>query len=208
MKKKKYDHRLDTHNAVSSEESSIAFGFNNFDHGVAIFAGESPDYAYHGLGYGNPIVHEFEKQMAEGESEGNPEFDALATASGMSALDILTRYMCLGEDGKNEVIVSPKIYGGSHVYFSKLAPAMGIKCHIVKDPHDFNEWESCINKKTAFIFLETPGNPTADVFSLSAFMSLARSYNIPLVVDNTVATHALQRPIALGADISLVSASK
>ncbi|GMQ95292.1 MAG: O-succinylhomoserine sulfhydrylase [Patescibacteria group bacterium] len=212
---KKYHHLDDPHYSLVPPEKevgyalykSIAFGFKNAAHGRGIFAGETDGYAYHGLGFGNPTVHEFERKMAEGEGSGDTAFDALATASGMSAIDLLTRFLCLAGDRK-EMVSSPKIYGGTYYYLNELAPKMGVGARFVSDPYDLEQWRSLITSRTACLLLETPANPHADVFDIAAYAKLAREYDIPLVVDNTIATHALQRPLSLGADIVIVSASK
>ena len=223
--KKKYDPRRDSYGSLVPREKDGFYGgiaFSGSARELAeIFAGEKDGYAYHGLSLGNPTVHKFETLMAAGELDVLPKRafslpdlshfichnNALATASGMSAIDLLVRFLC-NLKGKREFVSSPKIYGGTYNYFDTLVPTMGVTCRFASDPHDLGTWESLINKHTAFLFVETPSNPHADIFDIRALASLAQEYGIPLIVDNTIATYALQTPLGLEADIVVVSASK
>lgn len=149
----------------------------------------------------NPTLEIFEKRLAvleEGEA-------CIGTSSGMSAIYMIAVYFA--RNG-GEIVSSNRIYGGSYVLFSKMLPELGIKVHLVKDIHNIDEWESKINQNTKFLFIETPSNPSIDVLDIKRFSDLAHSHNISLIVDNTIATPALQIPIKFGADVIVHSATK
>jgi cystathionine beta-lyase/cystathionine gamma-synthase len=93
--------------------------------------------------------------------------------------------------------------------FYKMAPEkMGITTHLVEDPGDLNEWNDKITPKTRFLWAETPSNPTYFVMDIAGLAEVAHAHDIPLVVDNTLATPCLQQPLALGADIVVHSLTK
>lgn len=184
----------------------IAFAFPDCQTATNAFQGKIRRYMYHGTNEGNPTVREFEKKMTVGEaSHASHRYDALASASGMAAIDILTRQLVL--PGK-EVVSSPFVYGGIYNYFANYLPMMGASCHFVEKPNNTHSWEAAISERTAFLFLETPANPTSFVFDIAAISAVAKNAGVPLVVDNTVPTHALQKPLQEGADIVIVSTSK
>jgi O-acetylhomoserine/O-acetylserine sulfhydrylase-like pyridoxal-dependent enzyme len=123
----------------------------------------------------------------------------------MSAIFMIASHLASSGD---EIVSSDRVYGGTFHLFHDTLPKFGIKVRFVKNPHDVKSWKSEISKKTKFLFIETPSNPKCEVFNIKILSDLAHERKLPLVVDSTIGTPALQRPIALGADIVIHSATK
>jgi cystathionine beta-lyase/cystathionine gamma-synthase len=101
------------------------------------------------------------------------------------------------------------IYGEAYTLFFQLAPErMGITLRFVENPADLDEWERQITPKTRFVWAETPSNPTLFVTDIAGLAEITRAHNVPLIVDSTLATPCLLRPLDLGADIVLHSLTK
>jgi O-acetylhomoserine (thiol)-lyase len=130
---------------------------------------------------------------------------ALATASGQSAetLAILT----LAEAGSH-IVSSSSLYGGTYNLFHYTLPKMGIDVTFIDDPDDLGQWEKAIRPETKAFFGETIPNPKNDVFDIVGVSGVAHEHGIPLIVDNTVATPYLIRPLEHGADIVVHSLTK
>lgn len=177
---------------------SSTFAFESAEQGARIFAGEEEGYFYTRLG--NPTIRAFELEMAfleKGE-------DAAAFASGMAAT--VTGILALLSEG-DEIVASNTLYGGTHNLFMETFPRMGIKVHEVDgtDPRNFS---SALTPRTRLIFIETPANPTLSLVDIAAVAEIAGGRGILLMVDNTFATPYYQRPLELGADIVVHSATK
>lgn len=129
----------------------------------------------------------------------------LAVSSGQSAetLAILT----LAEAGSH-VVASPSLYGGTYNLLHYTLPKLGIEVTFVDDPHDLEQWRSAIRPNTKVFFGETLANPKNDVFDIEGVSAVAHDHGIPLMIDNTVPTPYLIRPIEWGADIVLHSLTK
>ena len=129
----------------------------------------------------------------------------LAVSSGQSAatLAILT----LAEAG-DHVVASPSLYGGTYNLLHHTFPKMGISVDFVDDPHNLDEWRALIKPNTKVFFGEVLANPRNDVFDIEGVSELAHAHGIPLIVDNTVPTPYLIRPIEWGADIVVHSLTK
>ncbi|HNJ98474.1 MAG TPA: bifunctional o-acetylhomoserine/o-acetylserine sulfhydrylase [Ilumatobacteraceae bacterium] len=129
----------------------------------------------------------------------------LAVSSGQAAetLAILT----LAEAG-DHVVASPSLYGGTYNLFHYTLPKMGIEVTFVDDPHNLEEWKSAIRPNTKAFYGEVLANPKNDVFDIEGVSALAHANGIPLIVDNTVPTPYLIRPIEWGADIVVHSLTK
>ena len=129
----------------------------------------------------------------------------LAVSSGQSAatLAILT----LAEAG-DHVVTSPSLYGGTYNLLHHTFPKMGISVDFVDDPHNLDEWRALIKPNTKVFFGEVLANPRNDVFDIEGVSELAHAHGIPLIVDNTVPTPYLIRPIEWGADIVVHSLTK
>lgn len=173
-----------------------------FQHGTAeelenIFNGRQPGFIYTRIN--NPTIESFERRIAY--LEGG--IGAAAFASGMSAVTLALLNIVRSGD---EIVSGSGIFGGTHSLFNGLED-LGITARYAKDSRT-ESYEECINDKTRVIYIETIGNPKLDVADIKALAELAHGYNIPLVVDNTVTTPYLLKPLSLGADIVVHSTSK
>ena len=127
----------------------------------------------------------------------------LAFASGLAAIDAIIKLLKPGD----EVISTNDLYGGTYRLFTKIFSTYGIKFHFV-GMQNIISIEELINQNTRLIWTETPTNPMLNIIDIAALSSIAKKHNILLAVDNTFATPYLQRPIDLGADIVMHSATK
>ena len=129
----------------------------------------------------------------------------LAVASGQSAetLAILT----LAEAG-DHIVASPSLYGGTYNLLHYTLPKLGIAVDFVDDPHDLENWKRLVRPNTKAFFGETLANPKNDVFDIEGVSAVGHAQGIPLIIDNTVATPYLIRPIEWGADIVVHSLTK
>lgn len=148
----------------------------------------------------NPTSDVFEKRMAD--LEGG--VGALATASGAAAIACAFQNILTNGD---HIVSSVTIYGGTYNYFANTIKDMGIATTFVSqdDPHSYDR---AIQPNTKAVFLETLGNPNANLLDIDAIAAIAHKHGIPLIVDNTFATPYLFRPIEHGADIVIHSATK
>jgi cystathionine beta-lyase/cystathionine gamma-synthase len=179
---------------------SAVYPLSDVDHYTRIVAGEEPGYDYGRNS--NPTVDILQKRLAalEGAEAG------LATPSGMHAVFLLTRHLTKVGD---EVVTSHRIFGEAYGMFYHLAPErMGITTRLVDDPGDLDEWERNITSKTRFLWAETPSNPTLFIMDISGLAEIAHAHDVPLIIDNTLATPCLQQPLSLGADIVAHSLTK
>lgn len=150
--------------------------------------------------YTNPTVRTFEQRLAL--MEGGEA--CVGTASGMSA--ILSTFMALCKSG-DHVISSQSIFGTTKMLFSKYLSKFGVEVTFVSQT-DISEWEFAVKENTKAFFLETPSNPLTEVADLRALSALAKQSDALLIVDNCFCTPILQRPLELGADIVIHSATK
>ncbi|MCX6243494.1 MAG: aminotransferase class I/II-fold pyridoxal phosphate-dependent enzyme [Bacteroidetes bacterium] len=178
---------------------SVAYPFFDAVEAAAISSGQKPGFTYGR--WDNPTVQVFEKRMAVLEHTEA----AIAAASGMSATFLLTHHLVGPGDN---VVSSNRVYGGTFGLFNVGLPRMGANINWVTNPESIEAWEAAITPRTKFIFVETPSNPALFIADIPALAALAKSKNLPLVVDNTIATPALQQPVLLGADIVVHSTTK
>lgn len=177
---------------------SSTFAFRSAKHGAALFAGEEEGYVYTRLG--NPTQAALESEMAF--LEGGEA--ALCFSSGMATISGIILALC--RNGEN-LISSDTVYGGTHNLYKESLPLWDIAVKEV-DAVDPKNIENAIDEKTRLIFIETPANPTLSLIDIVECAKIAKKNHIPLVVDNTFATPYLQRPIELGAEIIVHSATK
>mgnify|MGYP002621072788 CR=1 FL=1 len=175
-----------------------SFVFKNAQEAAKRFSGEEPGNVY--SRFTNPTVKAFEERLAS--LEGAEQ--CIATSSGMSA--ILATFMALCKPG-DHVVVSKSIFGTSVQLFNNFLAKWGLNISFVDLP-DLNAWEAATTKNTKFYFLETPSNPLTEIVDLKKLSQLAKSKKVKLIVDNCFCTPALQKPIDLGADIIIHSATK
>ena len=177
---------------------SSSFTYESAAQAQAVFAGDEPGNVY--SRYTNPTVRMFEERMAA--LEGGER--ACATASGMAA--ILGVCMAVLKAG-DHVVCSRSVFGTTVTLFAKYMDRFGVSTTFV-DLVDLDQWQEAIRPETRLLFLETPSNPLGEVADLEAIGRLAREQGALLAVDNCFCTPALQRPLSLGADIVIHSATK
>ncbi|WP_266079011.1 O-acetylhomoserine aminocarboxypropyltransferase/cysteine synthase family protein [Haladaptatus caseinilyticus] len=177
---------------------TTSYAFEDADHAANLYALEADGHIYSRLS--NPTVEMLEDRIASLESGT----DAVATASGMAALDSLT--LVLAEAGDN-VVVSTDTYGGTTAYFSHTASRRGIEARFV-DTLDYDAYADAIDEDTAFVHVETIGNPSLVTPDFDRVADIAHDHGVPLVVDNTFATPALCHPLDHGADVVWESTTK
>jgi len=177
---------------------TTSYGFRDTDHAANLFGLREFGNIYTRLM--NPTTDVLEKRIAM--LEGAPA--ALAVASGQSAIT----YSILNIAGAGDEIVSAaSLYGGTYNLFSTTFPKIGIKVHFV-DPTNPESFRKPINSKTKALYVESVGNPRGDVIDIKAIADIAHEHGIPLIVDNTLPSPYLLRPIEHGADIVVHSATK
>src|SRR5512141_772044 len=177
---------------------TASFVFPDTDTAAALFNMETPGHVYSRLS--NPTVAVFEERMAA--LEGG--VGAIATASGQAALH-LAIVTLMGQGG--HIVASSSLYGGSHNLLAYTLPRFGIRTTFVS-PRDLAGWRSAIRDDTRLIFGESVGNPSVDVLDIPAVASIAEASHLPLLVDATVTTPLLGRPLAQGAHLVMHSATK
>jgi O-acetylhomoserine (thiol)-lyase len=177
---------------------TVAYCFDSAAHGAALFDLEVEGYRYTRIG--NPTCTVLERRVAE--LEGG--IDALVMASGQTALYYTV--LNLLEPGQNIVSV-PQLYGTTHTLFAYLLPSLGRQARFGKSDQAA-ELEALIDENTRALFCETVGNPAGNICDLEALAEVAQRARVPLIVDNTVPTPVLIRPIEYGADIIVHSLTK
>ena len=178
--------------------ATSSYVFSSAAEAAARFAGDVPGNIY--SRFTNPTVKAFERRLAALEGGDC----CVATASGMSA--ILS--MCLGLLKSGDHIVSSRsIFGSTTMLFNRFLSRFGIETTYV-DLDRLEDWQGAIRGNTRLLFLETPSNPLTSMADIRALADLARSRGCLLAVDNCFCTPALQRPLDLGADLVIHSATK
>lgn len=186
---------------------SVAHPFESAENAEWVFDTEANYEEYGGLqGYiytreNNPTLDIFEDRVALLEGGGG----ALATSSGMAAISLAALFELKAGD---EIVVSNHTYTCSFELFSRTLPRFGVETKVVDRPHELSQWDEAVTSDTKFMFVETPSNPVLYVGDLEKLAEMADSYRTKLMVDNTIATPVLQRPLELGADVVIESVSK
>ncbi len=175
-----------------------SFGFRDSEHAANLFGLQEPGNIYSRIM--NPTNDVFEKRIAE--LEGG--IGALAVSSGQAA----TTYSILNIAGAgDEIVSSSSLYGGTYNLFAHTLKKLGITVKFV-DSSNLEELEAAITDKTKAVYAESIGNPKGDILHIEAVSAIAHKHHIPLIVDNTLASPYLLRPIEFGADIVVHSATK
>ncbi|WP_052255082.1 PLP-dependent aspartate aminotransferase family protein [Salinicoccus sp. YB14-2] len=177
---------------------TTSYVFHDTDHAESLFSLDEPGNIYSRIG--NPTVEVFEKRMALLE-EG---VAAVATSSGMSAITLSILNLASAGD---EIVAGSNLYGGTYNLFAVTLPRYGINVKFV-DPTDPENFKNAITDKTKAVFVETIGNPGLQVLDIEAVSAIAHAADVPLIIDNTFATPHTCKPITLGADIVVHSATK
>lgn len=178
--------------------TTSSYVFDSAEHAAARFSGEDEGNVY--SRYTNPTVRMFQDRIAALEGAEA----AVATSSGMAA--ILSTCMALLSAG-DHVVCSRSVFGTTTALFNRYMRKFGVTVTFVTLT-DLDEWQAAITDTTRMLFLETPSNPMCEVADLPALAALAKANNCRLVVDNCFCTPALQRPLELGADLVVHSATK
>lgn len=175
-----------------------SYKFDDAEEMRALFANEKEGNVY--SRYANPNTSEFIEKMCllEGAEDG------FATATGMAA--IFTTFGAFLKNG-DHIISSRSVFGSTHQLLTNVFSKWGVTFDYA-DLDKPEDWEGLIKQNTKMIFVETPSNPGIDIIDLAFLGDLAKKHNQLLVVDNCFATPYLQQPIALGAHISIHSATK
>ncbi len=175
-----------------------AYRFRSSAHAANLFALREMGNIYTRLG--NPTQEVLEQRMAA--LEGGAA--ALAIASGTSAIFYAIINICQAGD---EIVAARNLYGGTYTMFDTLLPQFGIRCHFV-DPGDPAQFEAAINERTRALYAETIGNPALEVIDLEEIAAVAHRHHLPFIVDSTLTTPWLLRPLDHGADIICHSLTK
>ena len=177
---------------------TAAYEFDSADHGAALFNLEAPGYRYSRIS--NPTTEVLERRVAA--LEGGVE--ALCVATGQAALNYAV--LNLAEMGSNIVSV-PQLYGTTYTLFAHILPGQGISVRFAESDAPA-AIEKLIDDNTRAVFCESVGNPAGNICDIEALSAVAARHGVPLVVDNTVATPVMLRPIEYGADIIVHSLTK
>jgi O-acetylhomoserine (thiol)-lyase len=177
---------------------TASYAFDSADHGAALFNLEVDGYRYTRIG--NPTNAVLERRVAA--LEGGIE--ALSVACGQAATNYAVTN--IAEMGSNIVSV-PQLYGTTHTLFAHILPRQGITVRFSEDDRPASV-ESLIDDDTRAVFCESVGNPAGNVCDIEAMAEAAHRHGVPLIVDNTVPTPILLRPIEYGADIVVQSLTK
>ncbi|WP_075937791.1 aminotransferase class I/II-fold pyridoxal phosphate-dependent enzyme [Halosegnis longus] len=177
---------------------TTSYEFESAEQAAELYALERDDHMYSRIS--NPTTGVLERRLASLHGGTG----ACATASGMAAFDAAT--LVLAESGDN-VVSASSIYGGTHAYLSHTAARRGIEARFV-DTLDPEAYAEAIDENTAYVHLETIGNPSLVTPPIEEIAAVAHDHDVPLFVDNTFATPALCRPLEHGADLIWESTTK
>ncbi len=193
-----YDGDPTTRAAAVPIYQTAAYEFDSAEHAAALFNLEAEGFRYSRIS--NPTVAVLERRVAALESG----VGALCLGSGQAALH--NAILCLAESGRNIVTV-PQLYGTTHTLFSHVLPRLGLTARFAASdrPADI---EALIDADTVAVFCESVGNPAGNICDIEALAAVAHAHGVPLMVDNTVASPVLLRPIEFGADIVIHSLTK
>ena len=206
MENKKFNTKAirEGYHATEQQEHSAAifltssFTFESAEQAANRFANEEEGNIY--TRFTNPNVRAFEDKLAALEEAES----CIATASGMSA--IFAALMGLLKAG-DHIVASRDMFGTTIVLLNTIVNKFNIEVTFVDLP-DIDSWKNSVQKNTKIFLLETPSNPLGDVVDLLLLSSLSKEHNILLAVDNCIMTPALQKPLNLGADLVIHSATK
>src|SRR5882724_9213894 len=177
---------------------TVAYEFDSAEHGAALFNLEVEGFRYSRIS--NPTTAVLERRVAA--LEGGVE--ALAVSTGQAALN----YAALNVTQLGGNIVSvPKLYGTTHTLFAHVLPSQGVSVRFAESDRP-DAIERLIDDKTKAVFCESVGNPAGNICDLEEMANVAHRHGVPLIVDNTVATPILLKPIDYGADVVVHSLTK
>jgi len=177
---------------------TVAYAFDSAEHGAALFNLEVEGFRYSRIS--NPTNEVLERRVAA--LEGGVE--ALSVSSGQAALHFSV--LNLSAPGKNIVSV-PQLYGTTHTLFAHVMPGLGMNFRFAESDHP-DAIEKLIDENTNAVFCESVGNPAGNICDIEAMAKVAHEHGVPLIVDNTVPSPILLRPIEYGADVVVHSLTK
>ena len=174
------------------------FTYSSAQEAFDSFADETDHYLY--SRFHNPTVQMFEKRLAAIEGA---EY-CVATGSGMSAM--FASVACLVKSG-DHVVASAAMFSSCHVVLTEILPKWGVTVELVKG-NDPAIWAAALTKQTRVVFIESPSNPLMEIVDIRMVSDLAHKVGATVIVDNVMASPVLQKPLALGADVVMYSATK
>lgn len=174
------------------------FTYTSAQEALDAFTDETDHYLY--SRFHNPTIAMFEKRLAAIEGA---EY-CHAFSSGMSAA--FASLACLVEAG-DHIVASAAMFSSCHVIITEILPKWGVTFELVK-ANDFEAWAKALAKPTKAVFIETPSNPLLEITDIKAVSELAHKVGATVIVDNVMASPILQRPLELGADVVMYSATK
>ena len=184
----------------TSEALYLNSGFTYSDSQEAVdsFTDETDHFLY--SRFHNPTVAMFEKRLAAIEGADH----CVATGSGMAAM--FASLACLVESG-DHIVASAAMFSSCHVVITEILPKWGVTYELVK-ANDKAAWEKALSKPTKAVFIETPSNPLLEIVDIRFVSDLAHTLGATVIVDNVMASPVLQKPLELGADVVMYSATK
>ena len=184
----------------TSEALYLNSGFTYADSQEAVdsFTDETDHFVY--SRFHNPTVAMFEKRLAAIEGAEH----CVATGSGMAAM--FASLACLVKSG-DHIVASAAMFSSCHVVITEILPKWGVTFELVKS-NDKAAWEKALSKPTKAVFIETPSNPLMEIVDIRYVSDLAHKVGATVIVDNAMASPVLQKPLELGADVVMYSATK
>ena len=174
------------------------FTYTSAQEALDSFTDETDHFLY--SRFHNPTVAMFEKRLAAIEGAEH----CVATGSGMSAM--FASLACLVEAG-DHVVASAAMFSSCHVVITEILPKWGVTYELVK-ANDKAAWEKALSRPTKAVFIETPSNPLLEIVDIRFVSDLAHKVGATVIVDNVMASPVLQKPLELGADVVMYSATK
>jgi O-succinylhomoserine sulfhydrylase len=174
------------------------FTYGSADEALESFTDETDHFLY--SRFHNPTIATFEKRLAAIEGA---EY-CIATGSGMSAM--FASIACLVSAG-DRVVASAAMFSSCHVVLTEILPKWGVTVELVKG-NDKAAWQAALSSPTKAVFIETPSNPLLEIVDIALVSDLAHKVGATVVVDNVMASPILQKPLELGADVVMYSATK
>ena len=174
------------------------FTYANSQEAVDSFTDETDHFLY--SRFHNPTVAMFEKRLAAIEGAEH----CVATGSGMAAM--FASLACIVEAG-DHIVASAAMFSSCHVVITEILPKWGVTYELVK-ANDKAAWEKALTKPTKAVFIETPSNPLLEIVDIRFVSDLAHKVGATVIVDNVMASPVLQKPLELGADVVMYSATK
>ena len=184
----------------TSEALYLNSGFTYADSQEAVdsFTDETDHFLY--SRFHNPTVSMFENRLAVIEGADH----CIATGSGMAAM--FASLACIVESG-DHIVASAAMFSSCHVVITEILPKWGVTYELVK-ANDKAAWEKALSKKAKAVFIETPSNPLMEITDIRFVSDLAHKVGATVIVDNAMASPVLQKPLELGADVVMYSATK